>query len=300
MLGGMDNSHRDSADQFPTQQIWPAAGSGGSGGRGPNSPDSWGQNAWGAGPAGPTPPGSNPPGTGPAGPTPPGRGPRRLGRATRWGAGLAAVAVLAGGGVALASAGHPAGPSAQATGAGAQVTGPSGQAATLNTVLSSADSPTSADAAAAAPVPSQASSARPRAAACARAAAVLRAAHRKVIAHRVRAACRGRLARLRLVRGIHGEFTFQAKKGGAKTLAFERGTVSSVTSSSVTVAASDGTTWTWHLVGSTVVRMGGKKVSAGSLADGQRVFAGGPVVSGADNARLIVIRPAAHGGAPAS
>jgi hypothetical protein len=298
MLGGMDNSNRDSADQLPTQQIWPAAGSGGSGGQVPSPPGSWGQNAWGAGPAGPTPPGSNPPGTGPAGPTPPGREPRRLGRATRWGAGLAAVAVLAGGGVALASAGHKASPSAQATGLSGQATGLSGQAATLNTVLSSANSPTSADAAAAAPVPSQGSKARPGAGTCARAAAQLKAAHRRAIARRVRAACRGRLARLRrlLVRGIHGEFTFQAKKGGVKTLAFERGTVRSVTGSGVTVAAPDGTTWTWHLVGNTVVRMGGKKVGVSSLADGQRVFAGGPVVSAADNARLIVIRPAADGG----
>jgi hypothetical protein len=102
------------------------------------------------------------------------------------------------------------------------------------------------------------------------------------------------------VAGIHGEFTFRARKGGVKTLAFERGTVKSVTSSSVTVAASDGTTWTWHLVSNTVVRQGGKKVGASALADGQPVFAGGPVISGADQARLIAIRPAQAASAPAS
>jgi hypothetical protein len=203
MLGDMDNRNRDSADQWPTQQLR-----------------------------------------------------HRPGRAWRWGAVIVAAAVLAGGGVALASAGNPASPTGQTTGL-------SGQAATLNTVLSSADSPTTADAAA--------------------------------------ASRRGRFARLRLmVAGIHGEFTFQARKGGVKTLAFERGTVKSVTSSSVTVAASDGTTWTWHLVSNTVVRQGGKKVGASALADGQTVFAGGPVVSGADQARLIAIRPAQAASAPAS
>jgi hypothetical protein len=264
MLGGMDNRNRDSADEWPTQQLWPLAGGDGSGGHGPNP-------------------------AAPAGPPPAGRKPRRLGRATRWGIGIAAVAVLAGGGVALASAGSSARPSGRAAGL-------SGQAATLNTVLSSADSPTTADAAAASPSQTRRSSGRPGAAVCARAAQQLKAAGRPALARRVRAACRGRLARLRLmVAGMHGEFTFQARKGGVKTLAFERGTVSSVRGGSVTVAASDGTTWTWHLVSDTVVRQGGRKVSASSLADGQQVFAGGPVVSGADNARLIVIRPAAGG-----
>jgi hypothetical protein len=270
----MDNRNHGSADQWPTQQLWPMADSDGSGGQG----------------GGPPSPG------GPAAPTPPGRDPRRIGRGTRWAAGLAAVAVLAGGGVALASAGGPARPAAAAT----------GQAATLNTVLSSADSPTLADAAAASPTP--AAGTAKRGAACAKAAAQLKAAHRKTAARRVRAACRGRLARLRLmVRGIHGQFTFQTKKG-AKTLAFERGTVQSVTATTVTVRASDATTWTWHLVSNTVVRQVGgqqagggrssKKVGASSLADGQRVFVGGPVVGGADNARLIVIRPATSATTP--
>jgi hypothetical protein len=255
----MDNRNHGSADQWPTQQLWPMADSDGSGGQG----------------GGPPSPG------GPAAPTPPGRDPRRIGRGTRWAAGLAAVAVLAGGGVALASAGGPARPAAAAT----------GQAATLNTVLSSADSPTLADAAAASPTP--AAGTAKRGAACAKAAAQLKAAHRKTAARRVRAACRGRLARLRLmVRGIHGQFTFQTKKGAVKTLAFERGTVTGVTSTSVTVAASDGTTWTWRLVSNSVVRQDHKKVTASSLADGQAVFVGGPVVSGTNDARLIVIRPA--------
>jgi hypothetical protein len=293
MLDGMDNPNRDSADNWPTQQFWPASGQGGNGGHIP------------------TPPGSNSPD-----PYPGGGGPRRPRHTARWVAGLAAAAVLVGGGtVALASSGRGASPSGQPT----SQTAPTGQAATLNTVLSSADSPTLADMAAAAPtvsastVPASAVSASAvsastgaasapvgtkAAAACARATKRLRATRHPVAAHRVRAVCRRRLARVRLlVHGIHGQFTYQTKKG-AKTLAFERGTIQTVTGTTVTVKASDGTTWTWHLVSNTVVRQssnkpGDKKVATSSLSAGQRVFVGGPVVSGADNARLIVIRPAA-------
>jgi hypothetical protein len=270
MLGDMDRNHA-SADNWPTQQLWPAPGQGGNGGYGPHPP----------GPAAP----------GPSGPQPGGQDPRRTGRATRWVIGITAAAVLVGGAAAaLASAGPPA--------------APSGQAATLNTLLSSADSPSAADLAATPPTaapPAAAPSAAARpAAACARAAGRLRAAHRSVAARRVAAFCRHRLARVRLLmRGIHGQFTYQTKQG-AKTLAFERGTIQSVSGSAVTVAASDGTTWTWHLVSNTVVRQDGKKVASSSLADGQRVFVGGPVVSGADNARLVVIRPATSSTGPST
>jgi len=49
------------------------------------------------------------------------------------------------------------------------------------------------------------------------------------------------------------------------------------------------------------LRQDGKKVASSTLADGQRAFVGGPVVSGADNARLVVIRPAkSASSAPAS
>jgi hypothetical protein len=283
MLGGMDNSNRDSADNWPTQQLWaPTAGQGGNGGQVPN------------------PPGGNDSGPDSGDPGAAGRGPRRPSRATRWGVGVAVAAVLVGGAAALASSGSPA--------------SPSGQAATLSTVLSSADSPSAADIAATAPDSASPSAATPNAAAnnaapagarpgaarCAQAAKRLRAASHPKVARRVGAVCRHRLARVRLlVRGIHGQFTYQTKKG-AKTLAFERGTIQSVTGTAVTVAASDGTTWTWHLVGNTVVRTGGKKVDRSRLATGQRVFAGGPVVSGADDARLIVIRPAARAGGSAS
>jgi hypothetical protein len=220
--------------------------------------------------------------------------PRRRGHALRWAAGVAAVAVLAGGGAALAAG----------TGS-SRATTATDQAAALSTVLSSADAPTAADLAAAAPAASTTAPTGTSPAAtspagtgpahpCARAAAALRAAGHPRAARRAGPACRARLGRLRrLIRGEHGQVTFKAKDGTTKTLAFERGKITAVSGTAVAVTAADGTTSTWHLVSDSVVRQGGQHVSASALAAGQQVFAGGPVVSGADDARLIVIRPAA-------
>jgi hypothetical protein len=104
------------------------------------------------------------------------------------------------------------------------------------------------------------------------------------------------LARLRLLGGVHGEFTFH-NKTGFHTLAFERGTITSVSGGNVVVRAPDGTTWTWLIVSNTVVRQNGSKTTTNALASGETVFAGGPVINDVKNARLIVIRPAGSGSA---
>jgi hypothetical protein len=100
-----------------------------------------------------------------------------------------------------------------------------------------------------------------------------------------------RLERLRLLGGMYGQYTFQTKTG-SRTLAFERGTVTSVSGSDVVIRATNGTTLTWELTGTSVVREHGTKESASTLAQGQTVFAAGPVTSGARDARVIVIRDA--------
>jgi hypothetical protein len=97
------------------------------------------------------------------------------------------------------------------------------------------------------------------------------------------------LARLRALGGVDGEFTFH-NRTGFHTLAFERGTIQSVSGNDVVVSAPDGTTWTWLIVSNTVVRQNGRKTTTSALATGQTVFVGGPVVNGAKDARLIVIR----------
>jgi hypothetical protein len=173
-------------------------------------------------------------------------------RLFRWGTGITLAGFLAGGGIAWAatSGTSAAGTSAAGTSAAGTSTSGSTQGAALNSALSTAAS-TSAT----------------------------------VPAARVRSA----LARLRRIGGVDGEVTFH-DQGGYRTLAFERGTISSVSGSNVVVKASNGTVWTWAIVSDTVVRQNGSKATTSALSAGELVFAGGPVVNGDKDARLIVIR----------
>jgi hypothetical protein len=309
MLLAMDTTHQppagDPQDSWPTQELAPATGQPGqgpgwsqpSGHAGPPGPN-WNQPSSDADPPGPNwnqpsghadpgwgqptdpppsgwsgPPGYPPPGwPGPSGPSGP---PRRHSRAAWWGAGLALAAVLAGGGAIaashLASSGSP------------LPSGPTGQAAVLNTMLNSAASPASA----AADTASAGTAATP----CLNRAAKLKADGFPGLAQAVLRRCGHPLRRLRVLGGIHGVFTFETKSG-PQTLAYERGVIESVSGSNVEVQATDGTLWTWVVQSDTVIRHSGEKVTASALSDGQQVFAGGPVVGGAYDARLIVIRPA--------
>jgi hypothetical protein len=105
------------------------------------------------------------------------------------------------------------------------------------------------------------------------------------LATRLQALCTHPLLRLALVGGEHGTVTFNSKSGPV-TAVFERGTVESDTGSVIIVMAKDGTTWTWNLVTSTVVRQDGKAATVGT---GDQVFVVGAQVSGVNNARLIRI-----------
>jgi hypothetical protein len=134
--------------------------------------------------------------------------------------------------------------------------------------------------------------ARPVAARCSRLAARLRSGGHPRAARNVRALCDSPALRLALRGGIHGQVTFKAKDG-FRTLVFERGTVASVAGQLVTVRAADGTTWAWQLVTGSVVRESGAKVAASKLTAGEQVLVVGQVANGANDARLIRIRPAA-------
>jgi hypothetical protein len=195
-------------------------------------------------------------GTPPQGGQPP-RGARGHGLVA---AAIVACAVVAGGAFAVTEAVSGSTPNLTPAASTALSSGPTGQAAVLNGVL--------ADAASATPTASTPAT---------KAAAVRRLGRA--------------LVRLRLLGGIHGEFTYETKDG-ARTLAFERGTVLSVTGSDVTVRATDGTTWTWVLTSTSIVRENGSRTSASSLADGQLVLAAGPVTGSTRDARLLVIRSA--------
>jgi hypothetical protein len=131
----------------------------------------------------------------------------------------------------------------------------------------------------------------PAGARCARLVRRLRATGHPAAGARLRAFCGSPLLRLAVVGGEHGEMTFQGK-AGPKTIAVERGTVTSVTGSAIVVAAPDGTSWTWDFTASTVVREAGQPVARARLAAGDLVLVGGPVVTGVRDARLIRIRSA--------
>jgi hypothetical protein len=177
-------------------------------------------------------------------------------RLFRWGAGVTLAGFLAGGGIALAA-----------------VSG-SGTAA-ASSALSNSGSVSGATSAQAAELNSALSTAASTANTPAR--------------------VRWALGRLRRIGGVDGTVTFH-NKTGFHTVSFERGTIQSVSGSNVVIKAADGTTWTWQIVSDTVVRKNGAKTTTSALSPGETVFAGGPVVNGAKDARLIVIQAAGSSG----
>ena len=308
----MDNTHEPTGghpaqESRPTEQFWPMSQRpGGSYGRGQQNPGDQhraGQDPWDPGP------GDQVPSGGPA------EGPRRR-NPLHAAAGLVAAGALAIGGIAagVSLAGHST--PAAATSAAGGVAGPSAQAAALSSALDSADAPgTLALTSSSGPARSAAGTSATTGTGtaghpCAHAVQAARAARRaghpaaaRAVLRAAGARCLGwrhRLARVALLRGIDGQFTFRGKGGTTRTLAFQRGIVQSASGSSVVVHAADGTTWTWDLVSSTVVRENGNKAAASALATGEPVWVGGPVVSGAKDARLVVIRPPSAPPTPSS
>jgi len=175
----------------------------------------------------------------------------------RWGTGAALFGFLVGGGITLAAVSGSGG--AGGSGGGA----PASSALSGSAQASALDSALSAAASTSATVPP--------------------------------ARVRWALGRLRRLGGVDGTVTFH-NKTGFHTLSFERGTIQSVSGSDVVIKAPDGTTWTWLIVSDTMVRKNGGKTTTSALSAGETVFAAGPVASGARDARLIVIRPAAPAG----
>src|SRR5260221_2843400 len=178
----MDNMNQppggDPPDHWPTKELGPTAGL--------------------AGPAGPS------------GPRPQ-RGGRLRGGPLWWGAGLALVALLVGGGALAATSGPSPSPA-----------GPTGQAAVLNTMLDSASSP-GADGVLGSAETASATSAAP----CLSRAAKLKAAGHPLAAGVALWRCRHRLRLVPALGGLHGQFTFETKTS-TRTLASERGVIQSV------------------------------------------------------------------------
>jgi hypothetical protein len=218
------------------------------------------------------------------GPLPPAR---HRHKALRWTAGLAAAAVLAGGGavagIDLAGSGSPAG----------------GQAAVLSAALNGASSAAPGTSALSGATLSGAPSSGATSSGATSSGATSSGDASSGYAAGARA---GRAAvALRRLRGLHGEFTVRNGTGGFREIAFERGAITAVSSKTVTVRAADGTTWTWTLMSNTVVRKDRARSSAANLAAGDPVFVGGPEQGQVRGARLIIVpekRAAGQSGSP--
>jgi hypothetical protein len=173
-------------------------------------------------------------------------------------------AVIAGGAFAVTEA-VSGGKSAPATTTTSD-SGPTGQAAVLSAALSNAAMTTST------PTPSTPS-----------------ASSGTAVQRAERLHARRLLALIRDLGGQYGQFTYGTKTG-PHTVAFERGTVLSVSGADVTVRAKDGTTWTWMLESKSVVRENGQRVASSKLASGDSVFVGGVLAGTNRDAKLTVIR----------
>jgi hypothetical protein len=303
-MAAMDNFNRpaggDPGDHQPTEQFWPGPGVP-PGGQGSGHEYPWQQQ-----PGLQAHPASD----------------RR--KARRWTVGIALAALLAGGGViagiSLASTTLSAAPAASTGTSGSAAVGsggggaaargggaaPASQAALLDATLNAAGSPdaavtTSAPGATAPAAGTGATVTAPAVGRCAQLARTARAARRtghprlSGAARAATARCRfirRRIARFFLLRGVDGQFSFRAADGSVRTLAYVRGVIESVNNgTSIVVQAADGSSWAWQLVSTTVVRDGTGKISESSLAAGELVWVGGPVVSGVKDARLIFVRP---------
>jgi hypothetical protein len=230
---------------------------------------------------------------------------RRFGAGARWLAGLAVAVALAGGSVlavSLSGTTSPQAARAALTGSASGHTGGgtggggSGQPTTASAGSTRHATRTLAGAGVRPGTAAHRVTARLRA--CVASARRLRAAGHRIAARAALRSClrrylrlRSGLARLRLLarRTLHGQITV-VTKAGLRTIAFERGTVQSLSGSSVVVKAPDGTAWTWQVGMATRVVKAGRRAGPNAIAAGQRVFVIGQVAGGSDDARRVVIR----------
>ncbi|WP_184978944.1 hypothetical protein [Sphaerisporangium rubeum] len=80
-----------------------------------------------------------------------------------------------------------------------------------------------------------------------------------------------RLGARRALVGVHGETTVRVR-GGFDTFTWQRGAVTSVSASALTVKSADGVSWAWTVTGDSRVRKNGEKSTPSALKAGDDVF----------------------------
>jgi hypothetical protein len=88
---------------------------------------------------------------------------------------------------------------------------------------------------------------------------------------------------------LHGEITVQTKDG-VKTVVVQRGSVTAVSGTSVTVKSTDGYSLTWTLDAQVTVVQSKKKVAISTLKTGEQIGVAGAKDGSADDARLIAVK----------
>ncbi|MCU7725103.1 hypothetical protein ODJ79_15355 [Actinoplanes sp. KI2] len=89
---------------------------------------------------------------------------------------------------------------------------------------------------------------------------------------------------------LHGEFTIQTKKQGIKTIVVQRGEVTAVTATQVTVKSTDGFTLTWTFGDKLKVVQDKKAADKTALKTGEQIGLAGTKDGAITDARLIAIK----------
>jgi len=94
----------------------------------------------------------------------------------------------------------------------------------------------------------------------------------------------------------HGQVTVQTKKGD-QTLDVQRGTVTAINSTTMTVKSTDGFSWTWNVSGQMTVIQHRTSITPSAITTGETVGVAGTQSGSTPTAKLIVVpnKPAATG-----
>ncbi|MFI0410460.1 DUF5666 domain-containing protein [Actinomadura sp. 3N508] len=87
-------------------------------------------------------------------------------------------------------------------------------------------------------------------------------------------------------RGVHGEATVR-RKDGFHLATWQRGKITAVSATTVTVRSDDGVSWTWTANANTRVRKNAEKSTLKALASGDQVLVVGERSGDTRNARLV-------------
>lgn len=92
--------------------------------------------------------------------------------------------------------------------------------------------------------------------------------------------------RARALRGVHGEATVK-RKDGFHLATWQRGKITSVSATGLTVRSADGVSWTWTANDKTRVRKDGDKSALKALANGDQVLVAGERSGQTRTARFV-------------